>query len=276
MKRGYDGDRAGGGGSDVHPWPEDVLRSVEGGADPWLAEQLRVHLGGCATCRELAHDLENYPDVEPPNEAFRVDEQEARRALGAVRRRLLLAEASAVEQPDLPTPSARRRLEARGRWRRSARVRRLAAAAALAAALIGGAFWWLYMARLVPVQERLQRAEHELFRPLANVPIAQLLPSDDPLRSPELPGIAADAGALVLLETEEALPSGELAAEIRTIAGTLVLRIDGLVARPAGVTFYLPPGRLPPGDYRVRLLRGSGEMLPVSYDLAILAPSQGS
>jgi hypothetical protein len=143
-------------------------------------------------------------------------------------------------------------------------------AVALALVLVGaGAFWRSHQARLSKLQARLERAESALRSPLANVQIAVLLASDDSWRTPEEPGIAGGSGVLVLLQSEELLPPGAISAEIRTVPGGLVLRIDSLVARPTGVTFFLPPNRLPPGDYDVRLVLGSGEVLPTSYSLTI-------
>jgi len=246
MKGDHNDDRSDDGRkSGPHPSPEELLRYADGDSDPWIAGAIRRHLGECATCRDLAHDLASYPELDPIGDAYQVDEQELRRALGSLRRRLLESEMAADEQPSALAWQDRRRTGSRQGSSERPWAWLIAAAAAIVLVLLG---WWAHrsqvdrlLARSQTLEARLDQAERDLRRPLANVPVTVLLATEDPWRAPEVPGVATGSGIMVVIQTEEPLPPENLSAEIWTAAGEIALRIDGLAPRPAGVTFFLPP-----------------------------------
>ncbi len=265
-----------------HPAAEELLRHVAGELLPEAGEQVRQHLEACRECRELVRDYADYPSLEPPTEAHRVDAGEARRTLGALRLRSLAAgEASPAEGEDstagpIRFPSSRRDRETPAASAgHPARWWGLAAAALLVVVSGWGVQRQAAVARLEKraraLEERLAASEAAFRRPRANAEVVSLLAAEDPLRSAEAPAHAiGEAGFTAVIPSDEPFPSGRYTAEIHQAAGEIVWRIPGLEPRAPGIFFYLPPGALPAGEYRVWLVRDAdGEKWPTSFELPI-------
>lgn len=258
-----------------HPTAEELVGYGEKTLDPETERRVHRHLKRCRQCRELVRDLAAYPEVEPPGDAYRVGENEMRSTLGTLRARLLdprerarFLPSAAAPDPEraklLPFPP-RRGTAARRSW--AGRWPHAAVAAVLLLALGWGFRGQLEIGNL---NRRLAEAEASLRRPRANAEVVKLLPTDNPLRSPEGSGIApGEAGVTVVLEPDELLPPRVFAAEIRRLDGETVLRIEGLEPRPMGITFYLPPESLPAGEYRVWLIGDDAEVWPKTFELLI-------
>jgi len=260
-----------------HPPEEELLSYAHGELEAQAQTRIRDHLEGCARCGGLVRDLEAFPDLEPPGDAYRVGEDELRDTLGMLRARLLGAGG--------PTATRSRKSEEAGRvlkysppsspeatrfrwWQRSA------VAAALVLSLAWGFRGQLEVGRLEESlgnsEARLADAEAALRRPRANARIVTLLTTDDPLRSPDASGsFLGDAGITVILEPEELFPPETFTGEIRNLRDETVLRIGGLRPDDSGIRFYLPPGSLPTGDYRVWLWREDGTSWSTSFELSI-------
>ncbi|MCP4659318.1 MAG: zf-HC2 domain-containing protein [bacterium] len=270
-----------------HPPADELVDYAGGELAPEPAQRLHGHLERCRECRELVGDLTAYPDLEPPGDAYRVDEQEMRHTLGTLRTRLLDSRNRRPEEPgepDRPAAEAREAEEAPAkllRFRPASAAGRSpapwwswAAAAVIVLSLGWGLSRQLELSRLESAVEnlgsRLSEAEAALRQPRANAAVVGLPATDDPLRSPEVPAVSpGDAGVTLVIQPDEPLPPGEWAAEIRGPDGTTVLRIAGLRPQAVGVTFYLPPKSLPAGEYRVWLTRDGATVWPTTFELAV-------
>ncbi len=250
--------------SGVHPTADELLGYADNELDPEAGKGIRHHLEGCAECRELVEDLAAYPDLEPPGNAYRVDEEELRATLGGLRARLLGSRAR----------------QARKEQGEPAKVLAFSPAPATAAPGPARALrWWSLAAAAVVVlalgwgldrQLRLSETEALLRQARANAEVVTLFPSDDPMRSPEASAIALGTGGVtVILTPDEPFPPRIFAGEIRSPDGNIVLRITGLEPRAPGIRFYLPPQSLPAGAYRVRLIRDDGEVWPTTFELVL-------
>jgi len=248
--------------SGVHPTADELLGYADNELDPEAGEGIRNHLEGCTECRELVEDLAAYPDLEPPGDAYRVDEEERRATLGGLRTRLLGSRAR------------------QGRAEEGEPAKVLAFSPAPATAAPGPARalrWWSLAAAAVVVlalgwgldrQLRLSETEALLRQARANAEVVQLVPSDDRMRSPEASASALGTGGVTVV-LEGLFPTRVFAGEIRSPDGNIVLRIEGLEPRTLGIQFYLPPQSLPAGAYRVRLIRDDGEVWPTTFELVL-------
>ncbi len=294
---------AAGSGTAVEEHPAtDELVDYAAELDRELEPRVRRHLEGCAECRDLVRDLADYPALEPPGEAYRVDEEEVRRTLGALRTQLLDPANRPPSEPERPAAST---VTA---WRDEEAFDKLELMAAAAVepfrdAVPGavlpswptpasspaiGAFGWSRASRWVwaaaalvllslgtyhqirvrDLKFQLADAAAALRQPRANARVVRLFSADNPLRGSV--GPLGDAGVTLAIQPPEPLPPGVYTGEIRNLAGDTVLEISGLEPQAAGLTFYLPPEALPAGDYRVRLIREDGEVWPTSFELQIV------
>lgn len=268
-----------------HPADAALVAYAEGTLTPAETDRVRVHLEGCDECRELARDLTDYAELEPPNAAYRVGEEELRAGLGDLRERLLdpaererlegelpvEVEFTPVADPPspspIPFPASTRPTSVTPGW--------LIAAAVVA---IAGWSWGFYRhletgrleSGLRHLEAQLTTAQSSLRQPRANVPVAVLLPADDPLRAPEAPGIPlGEAGATLAIELTEPVVEETYRAEVRNAGGAVVATVEGLRPRAGRVTLYLPPGSLEAGEHTVHLFGEGGEVKGAIYELAI-------
>lgn len=247
-----------------HPTAEELVAYALGELAAEEESRLRRHVEGCEECRDLAQDLAAFPDLEPPDDSYRVGEEELRETRGKLRARLLEpSEKEAEAEPKVlrfsaPQPSRSTKPPMAVWW-------------AVAAALLLVFGWGLSGHRTAgrlkeqvsDLEGRLKAAESWV-----NVRSATLLPAEDPLRSSEEPELTLEDGLLLILEAEEVPPS-PLTAEVRTTEGNTVWRVEGLKARNGVLTFALRPGELDPGEYRIFLVDHKGEELPVSFVLRL-------
>ena len=280
-----------------HPAADELAGFAEGTLAFEDDEQIRRHLEVCAECHGLVRDLSTYPSLEPPDETYRVNEEELRTTLGALRARVLdslssdparavtvevaesqpreprnepVARPPASDRPATLTPSPSQppdKAYQRRRWRP------LLAAAVV---LLGLGWGWQrgseskrLLAEVATLRNQLAAAE-EYLQPQVNVKVARLLASDDPVRGTSTPVLTLGKTATtVLIQTPEPLPAGEYIVEIRQPTGEVVLPIQGLEPLTIGLSFFLPPAALEPGEYRIWLLRGSAEIYPKPFELRV-------
>lgn len=262
-----------------HPTADELVSHANGELAPEPSARLKRHLEGCSECREVVRDLAAFPALEPPGEAYRIGPEELRSSLGELRVRALAEEIGALdsgidpERPSTPSqPDAAPRAD-RGRLLRFPAARWLPQAA-MVVALLG---WGLYgrfevedlKDELEDARSRLAATAAALTRPLANAGVAQLPELGNPLRGPSSGLSLQPAGLTVVLDPDDPLPPGRYSAEIRTASGTLVHQIEELEPQPLGLSFYLPPGGLPPGEYTVRVRGDDGAEWPTVWRLAL-------
>jgi hypothetical protein len=240
--------------ADAHPSADELVDFAEERTPAAHDAAIEAHLAGCSTCRDVVADLRAYPDLEPPGPEFRVGPDEVRARLADLRAALGPSEPPGVS----PAPVARRP----ARWLGAPRP--LLAWAAVAVVAFGAALYlWLQVLEL-------RREFRTVGSPRPNVAIAALLPDDDPLRSAEGPALAIGSGLALAVADDDPFPAGSYRAEILGRDGTVALALEGLEPDAAGgLTFYLPPGALAAGDYRVALHRAGAGAWPRRFTLRI-------
>lgn len=286
---------------DGHPNADALLAYAEDPADSPPSSRVGRHIAGCARCRNLVDDLQDYPALDAPDARFEVDEQEIRAGLASLRVAHLARQAQASEEtepaepvraaasttvpsnappttlspltaapptasPQTAAPPAAPRRGRSGAW------------LAWAASIVLAVGWALHGARearrlateVSSLEQQLATVRADVQEPRPNVRILQLHTASNPLRSSAIPdGSLADRETLLLFQNEEPWLDGTYTCEIRGQGGTVVKRIDGLLRQVPGMTLRLPPAVLAPGTYEIRLVHdATGSETP--FELFVL------
>lgn len=252
--------------SDIeHPAAEELVAYALGELAQEEESRLRRHLEGCQECRDMAHDLAAFPDLEPPDDSYGVSEEELRETRGKLRLRFLGTRAEGPEvKPRVltfsPPEPARTPRPSLAVW--------FAVAAALVLVFGWGLSAHLEVGRL---QERVNDLDGRLktaSEGWKNIHPITLLREDNSLRSTEERELTLEDSLLLVMDLDEAPPS-PLTAEVRTLAGDTVFRVEGLKPWKGVLTFGLRPGDVEPGEYRVFLVDRDGKELPVSFEFRL-------
>ena len=263
-------------GGAPHPTVEELLEVAEGTL-PLAAEQrVRSHLETCSECDSLVRDLVLYPKLEPPEEAYRVDEAELRSSLGALRARFLELEREnesgvVVDDPKKAEPTldpANPRLESPlvppKLWRRSRWDLGIAAAVVLLALAWGGQQWNTVRElrqEIVEIRSQQEAADKRPKELLTNIRVVQVVADGDPRRRLGATTlITGGQGTLVIVQAQEPLPVATYTVEIRRDDGEVELRLEDLQPETIGVSFLLTPEILKPGSYQLWLLQDDQEV----------------
>jgi hypothetical protein len=261
------------GGPDAagHPSPDELI--AYSGRELQEPERLRIqrHLAECPGCATIVLDLEGFPDVELRDETLRRSDAEEAADWQAVRRRLeppgpgTAPAASAASAPPVAQVPTRRR--------RPARWAELAAAALLAVAL-GLGLWAASLYRQVGA------LNHALSRPLANVFVADLMPSRvRSFRAESVLRLPAEAGQLVLiLNIDDLRPFPDYQAEMLDGKGVVFWQQRGLRRGPEGnFSLSMPRSAIPAGPCQIRIfgLEGASKTLLATYVVQVASASPG-
>lgn len=264
-----------------HPIPEELLAYADGQLSPLAEEEIKQHLAHCQQCTLLVEDLAAWPELEAPNEAFEIAETTLQADLGHLRTEHLLTAARSTTEHTDRTASAPGQILSTATWKKgdpstpaSASWWLWIAAAATLLALGWGGQRQLELDRLRESLRTQATKDAEgleaLQRPLSNISITSLLATDDPLRSSEEPSIKLENNAvLAVIVPQEPMPPGVYNAEIVRAGGEIVERASGLELTDGRLTFLLPRGFLPSGEYTVQLRNQEGELWPTSFELSI-------